>query len=219
MRRIERIWYQRNSPREIKGALRERPDLAAARAQALEAAAKVRAVRAQSYPSISLNGSIGKLYFDNSPKTISTNSAIIGLSVPLFTGFSHQYDILAAHAQQDAAYANAQNVRDLVTLQVWTSYYNFETTDQLVSTSNDLMESATQNHEVAVGRYKAGVGSILDLLTAQAALESARAQQIQARSSWWVALAQLAHDTGTLEASPPSGKGSLQKTDNKGEKK
>jgi outer membrane protein len=200
-------------------ALRERPDLAAARAQALEAAARVRAVRAQGYPSISFNGSLGKLYFDSSPRAVSTNSAIIGLSAPLFTGFSHQYDILAARAQQEAALANAQNVRDLVTLQVWTSYYNFETTDQLVSTSNDLMESAAQNHEVAVGRYKTGVGSILDLLTAQASLESARAQQIQARSSWWVALAQLAHDTGTLEATPSPDKGSVEKNDNKGEKK
>jgi len=50
---------------------------------------------------------------------------------------------------------------------------------------------------VALGRYKEGVGTIIDLLTAQSALAGARSQDIQARSAWFVALAQLAHDTGT----------------------
>jgi outer membrane protein len=54
---------------------------------------------------------------------------------------------------------------------------------------------------VALGRYKAGVGSILDLLSAQSALESARAQRVQATADWYVSLAALARDTGTLTAS------------------
>jgi outer membrane protein TolC len=53
---------------------------------------------------------------------------------------------------------------------------------------------------VATDRYRSGVGSILDVLTAEAALESARAQEIQARTDWFLAVAQLAHDTGTLAA-------------------
>jgi outer membrane protein len=50
---------------------------------------------------------------------------------------------------------------------------------------------------VALGRYKEGVGTIIDLLNAQAALATARSQEILARSGWFVALAQLAYDTGT----------------------
>ena len=48
-------------------------------------------------------------------------------------------------------------------------------------------------------RYKAGVGSVLDLLAAQSALASARAQRVEARLSWSVSLAQLAHDAGVLD--------------------
>ena len=51
---------------------------------------------------------------------------------------------------------------------------------------------------MARGRYEEGVGTILDLLTAQGALADARAQQSQARWSWLVSLAQLAHDVGVL---------------------
>jgi outer membrane protein TolC len=68
-----------------------------------------------------------------------------------------------------------------------------------VSTAEDLLASATQSNEVALGRYKAGVGSVLDLLAAQSALASARAQQVEARLVWSVSLAQLAHDAGVLD--------------------
>ena len=114
-----------------------------------------------------------------------------------------------------AAYANAQNVKDLVTLQVWTSYYGLETADKTVAASDDLLASATENHNVALGRYTSGVGSILDLLTAQAALESARAQQIQARAGWWMAAAQLARDMGTLEITAPAVRESKSKIERK----
>jgi outer membrane protein TolC len=86
------------------------------------------------------------------------------------------------------------------------------TAAQRVHTSRDLLESAGQAAEVTSGRYKSGVGSILDLLTAQRNLALARAQDVQARSDWYQSVAQLAHDTGVLlppsppSAAPPAGK-------------
>jgi outer membrane protein TolC len=68
-----------------------------------------------------------------------------------------------------------------------------------VRTSNDRIASAEQSSEVALGRYRAGVGSVLDLLSAQTALADARAQQVLARLEWNTSLAQLAHDTGMLD--------------------
>ena len=60
---------------------------------------------------------------------------------------------------------------------------------------------AQQSEEVALGRYRAGVGSILDLLAAQTAFANARAQEIRRASRWFLALAQLAHDTGNAPGS------------------
>ena len=68
-------------------------------------------------------------------------------------------------------------------------------------TAQDLIASADQASEVALGRYRAGVGTLLDLLAAQSALASARAQRVDARLSWSVSLAQLAHDAGVLDPS------------------
>ena len=92
----------------------------------------------------------------------------------------------------------AQTLEDQVLLQVWTSYYNLKTSAAQVKTAQDLLASASQSQEVAAGRYKSGVGTILDLLTAQTAYASARAQEAQARANWFLSVAQLAHDTGSL---------------------
>jgi outer membrane protein len=61
-----------------------------------------------------------------------------------------------------------------------------------------LLESAEQSFEVASGRYREGVGTILDTLAAQNALEDARSQDVRSRTLWLLALAQLYHNMGTL---------------------
>ena len=188
----------------LEAAQRLRPDLVAARAEARKAQAHVRKIKAEGYPSIVGSASLGRIYYGSLSTHGDVNSAAVGLSIPVFTGFSHTYDVRQAEADRQAAAARLQSMRQEVVLQVWTSYFNLKTAEQRVLTSQDLLKSATESHDVALGRYKAGVGSILDLLAAQSALEDARAQQVQARAAWFVSLAQLAHDTGTLDISGAS---------------
>ena len=90
-------------------------------------------------------------------------------------------------------------------LSVWTSYQGVRTAVQRVRTARDLLRSAEESAQVAQGRYKEGVGSILDVLTAQSALASSRAQEVQARADWLLAVASLAHDTGSLGPPPSQG--------------
>jgi outer membrane protein TolC len=183
-----------------------RPDLSAARAQALASDAHIKSVKAQGFPAISASGSLGEFYVNNFSMENNTYEAGLSINVPIFTGFSHYYNVIIAKSQADAAHANADNMQDVVTLQIWTSYYNFETAEQMVRTSDDLIKSASQNHDVSLERYKAGVGNIIDLLTAQAALQNARAQQVQARADWWLSALQLAHDAGILGVASSTGK-------------
>jgi outer membrane protein len=184
----------------IATARTQRPDLAAARALVGKADAHIRAVRSDGLPSLSLSATADRTYYNPGVTVSPVNawSASALLTFPLFTGFANTYNL--KQAKEDAAVARAQadTLDQEVVLEVWTSYYAFKTATQLVRTSRDLLASAEQSERVALGRYKEGVGTILDLLTAQAALASARAQEIQARAGWFVAMAQLAHDTGTI---------------------
>lgn len=181
----------------------ERPDLAAAEALADQARAVARRTRAEGYPSLSAAGSLGRTYFDALDRDQPTYSATLRLNVPLFTGFGHQQDVRAADAEARAARARADRVAQGVGLDVWTSYHELKTATQRVATTNELLTSATESHDVAAGRYRAGVGDILDLLQAQTALENARALQVRSRADWYLAVARLARDTGTLTRTSP----------------
>jgi outer membrane protein len=186
----------------LQSAKARRPDLAAARAQVLEAEAHVRSVKAEGFPSLSAAGNLGRVYRDNPDDFSDPYSASLQLRLPLFTGFSHEYDVLQSRADAQLVHDQLADLEQRIVLQVWTSYYEFKTAEQRLKTIEDLLRSATESHAVALGRYKAGVGTILDLLAAQAALEGARAQNVQARADWFISLAQLAHDSGTLMPPP-----------------
>jgi outer membrane protein len=184
----------------IAAAQRERPDLAAARADAAKAQAHIGTVRSEGLPVLRAAATANRIYYysPNSSPFYTNYSGSLLLSFPLFTGFRNSYDTLEAKEQAGAAQAHLESLRQQVILQVWTSYFTLKTAAQRVQTAADLLESARQSQDVALGRYKNGVGSILDLLVAQSALASARAQEIQARSDWFQSVAQLAHDTGVL---------------------
>ncbi len=182
----------------IERAVRERPDLAAARASARAAQARVSVARAQALPSLSVGGNDGRTYFFNNPASGNSYTATLTLQIPLFSGWSQIYNVKAAAAAAQAAAQQARGLEQQVIYQVFNSYYALRTATQRVRTSGDLLGSATQSEQVALGRYRAGAGSLLDLLSAEAALADARAQTIQARFSWYVALAGLAHDAGIL---------------------
>jgi outer membrane protein len=182
----------------IDRAVAARPDLAAARAEASAADARIRKARGDALPSIVTTGSVGRTYIANSTAGGSSYTMGIGLSIPLFEGFALRYTVRAAQAAADAARAQLQGLEQQVAYQVFASYYGLKTATQRERTSAALLASAEESEQVALGQYKEGVGSVLDLLTAQSALADARAQQIDARWSWYIALAQLAHDIGIL---------------------
>jgi outer membrane protein len=182
----------------IDQAVRLRPDLSAAWAQARAAKGRVRSAQGAGLPSLSASGSAGRTLFDKGGTNGDTYAGTLSLQVPLFPGFTHHDNVRQAKAQADAAEARATSLSQQVVYQVFSSYYLLETATQRVRASRDLLRSAQQSEDVALARYRAGAGSALDLLSAQSALADARAQDIEARWGWYTALASLAHDVGVL---------------------
>jgi len=185
----------------IQQAFEKRQDLAALRAQLLKAEAHIKNVKAKGLPSINANANIARTYYKDIDVPGNNYSATLSIKFPLFTGFSQTYDEIKAKAAADEIKEQLNLKMQEVSLQVWSSYYNLKTAEQKIITSKDLLASAEENYRVALDRYKAGVGSILDLLAAQNALENARAQDVRSRTDWFLSLVQLAYDTGSLDIS------------------
>jgi TolC family type I secretion outer membrane protein len=181
----------------INRALAFRPDLAALRADIEGARADVRVARSAMLPALVIGSNIGKTFSDVSTFRGLNYSLQLGIQIPIFN-LARSYAVTAAQEQVIAASARADLLRSQVAQQVYTSYYALQTATQRNKSTETLLVSATRSDEVARARYRAGVGTIVDLITAQTALASARAQASQARWNWGLALAQLAHDVGVL---------------------
>jgi outer membrane protein len=181
----------------ITRAVQQRPELAAQRAFAERAQQRVIQTRSAYLPSIAATSTLGETFFGTSNHA-TPYSAGVALRWPVFTGFRNTYDVRQAELNAQAAREDVRAIEQQIDLEVWSSYYALQTATKRLGTARDLLASAQQSADVAQSRYRAGVGSILDLLTAEAALESARAQEVQARADWFVAVAALSHATGTL---------------------
>ncbi len=182
----------------INRALSTRPDLQATRSMILEARARIKETRSRMLPTLSVSGSVSRIWSGESQGYPTPYSMSLLLQIPVFNGFSQQFDLMQAKAAADSALERTRSDEQEATYQVFSAHSDFLTTVERVKTTNDLIDSARQSEEVALGRYKEGVGSILDLLSAQKSLASARAEQINSQLSWFIALAQLAHDVGIL---------------------
>ena len=184
----------------VKHALENRPDLAAAQATYAAALQRTRLVKSARLPSISASGSAGRnIILSTGGGGGNFYSLGFSLAVPLFNGFSWEYNTREAEALAEVESARTASLAQQVTYQVFAAYEAQRTATQRVRTSAELLASATESAEAALARYKEGVGGLIDLLAAENALADARAQQIQAHLQWYSALVQLAHDAALLD--------------------
>lgn len=200
----ETAFFQREVDFLIREAQRLRPDLLAAEAQVKAAEANAALARAQGLPTVSLGA--GPSWQDVGGSVTRGGNLGLTLNVPLFTGFDRTYRMRAAAAQVDVRAAQRDRLQQQVALDVWKAYQSLTTATQSLQTTADLLNSARQSEQVALGRYKAGVGTVLDLLAAQSALAAARQQRIQAELDWNLYRAALAQSVGALDETLLPGK-------------
>lgn len=183
-------------------AARQRPDLAAALAQRDAAKANVSVARATGLPTINVMAGHD---FLTTTGLQNQNYSVLGLNVtiPIFTGFAVTYGVRQAEAQLEASEVNVEQARLAVSLGVWNAYYALDSANQQLTVTAALGKTAEENEQAALGRYQAGVGTMVDVLTAQSAAATARQTRIQAELGWRVARAQLVLAIGRLTNAQP----------------
>ena len=176
-----------------------RPELLAAKAQEQVAAAKLEATRGSGLPTLNFDANAGHTQVRNVGDS-NQFSALLSLKIPLFAGFADRAAVHQAEAALDSARANSDDLRSQVELQVWQAYQNLRTAAATLDSSAAQLKSAELAAEVANARYKSGLATILDLLSAQTTLANARVQQVQARLDWAAGRTALGHAVGGLKA-------------------
>ena len=186
----------------IETALRQRPDLNASLAQRAASEAAVRQARAASMPTVAFSAGRSMTDLSGYPNQ-AYNMVGIGITIPLFSGYASTYDIRKAQAALEQTEAGVEQTRLTVARDVWAAWQGLQTAVGQLEATATLQSTARENEGVALGRYRAGVGTIIDLLTAQSASANALQQRVSAELAWRVSRAQLVLAMGALPEIAP----------------
>lgn len=192
------------------------PDLLALRAEASAQHPRLRAVRAEIQAlqaqltsvkaagrgrvNLSANGGLASNWGSNGTTTTVRSVPSTGLAVtatiPLFNAKESNAQQAQVMAQASAKEAALDALQREIDTQLWQAHRAVITSAKSVEASERLLSTAMRTYEVAQGRYKAGVGALVDVLTAQSALADGRRQRVAALVDRLTATTQLALATG-----------------------
>ena len=176
-------------------ALRQRPEILQAQSTLQAAQFGVSAAKTTSAPSIAAN--IG----------LATRGASFPPRNDFFSwGFSLSWDpfdsgltagrVKEAQAGVLSARAQLFGAEELVTSDVSQAYLNLRTAEQRITTADAEVANAQESLRLAEGRYRAGIGTFIDVIDAQAALLTAQNNRINAQSAIDQARAAINHALG-----------------------
>jgi outer membrane protein TolC len=187
-------------------ALAARPDLKALKAEVAAQRAEVRSARGRFAPRLSLDVGAGYEWwrFDGTPGgrfTLATPTVDARLSLDwnLFAGFADVERLREAEAERAASEAALAAGSLRAMREAWTAYFDVKTAERKVEFGDSLLAAAQEAFEASLENYRHGLGTLIDLLTAERDLAAARGTAIESHAELLTAAAAL---TFALGAAP-----------------
>lgn len=188
--------------RLIEDALAHRPELGEARAAVTEALAATRVARAGHLPSIKADASLA-LGYDTRSDVAAPWAAGVGLTLPLFQGMRTTNTVRGAQFDEDRARTELAGAVTDIQFEVWAAHTAALDAAAMVEAMAALAEAAGEAVAVAEADYKAGTGTIGEVIDAQARRATARLGLLQARLDRVLAVSRVQRAVGrvlTVEA-------------------
>jgi len=190
----------------IDAAIEQRPDLAARMAQIRAGEAAVEKARANLLPTIGFSGTYGediwRYRIDGGARddVASPNYAyMFNLEWDLFTGFDRLNAIREAEAGRDAARAELATLQLETTAAVWRAYFNYRAARKKYEYAEALLRASQDAYEANLEGYGLGLNTVVELLTGERDLASARYLIVQTRAELLTRSAELAWAAGAME--------------------
>lgn len=174
----------------VKKAYENRPELKALTARRIAAEKAVYLAKTGYYPVLAGSASWSRSG-ERPDSTDNSWNAGVALSIPIFSGFLTKNQVAEAKANLSVFTANEEALRQNVLLEVQQNYLSLNEAEERIVTADLTVRQATENHEIATGRYAAGVGNPIEVTDAEVGLSNAKAAHIQALYDYKVAAASL----------------------------
>ena len=121
---------------------------------------------------------------------------LVTASYPLFDAGGARGGVRVAEAGRDADLNRLEQLRQSVRLDVEQSYYDRGLALERTRLSQVAIQAAQASFDAATARRLAGVGTVLDITTAQVSLTQAQSQYVTAIYDFYIADARLRRATG-----------------------
>lgn len=155
----------------------------------------IKQAEASYLPSVTASGTAG-LFDTGSWPNRQEWSGGLSLVIPVFTGFARKYQVLQAKEAWKGSEMTLQNTKLTSEQAAYDARIQLATALQSVEAARALVKSAQENSDVADGQYKNGLGSMTNVVDAEASLSSAKYQLVSARFAVLTALATWNRTTG-----------------------
>ena len=183
-------------------ALAQHPRLRALRAERDAVQARLNAVRADGRGVVALNGNLGVTRGLGSGGTTDKSlGASLSASIPIFNKAEQQARELQVTAQISARESSITAAEREIELELWRVTQLASSESENVRASRALLSNAETTYAIALGRFKSGVGSMLEMLSTQNALASAVSSATQAEISSLAARIRLSLAAGRMQMS------------------
>ena len=150
-----------------------RPDVVATRLRAEAAAQRINVAKADFYPNVNLTAVLGvqALGIDMLTRSGSDYSSIgPAVSLPIFNGGQLQGAYKESRAEYDAAVAAYEGSITQALNDVADVAASERALNQRLSSSREALAAARQSYQIAQNRYRGGLATYLDVLTAEDSL-------------------------------------------------
>jgi len=182
----------------IAQALQNRPDLASARFSHDAAVRYARAERDLWMPTISAAGAAGLTPAYQVPLSDRYAAAGINVNIPIFNGFLFSARHEEANLRAQATDQGRRDLADRIARDVRTAWLDAGTAYQRLAVTAQLLHQATLALDLAQGRYKLGLSSIVELSQAQLNLTQAQIADTSAKYDFQIQTAVLSYQVGQL---------------------
>jgi len=182
----------------IVQALQTRPDLSSARFSHDAAVRYARAERDLWMPTISAAGAAGLTPAYEIPLTDRYAAAGINVNIPIFNGFLFSARHQEASLRAQAADQGMRDLADRIGRDVRIAWLDAGTAYQRLAVTAQFLHQATLALDLAQGRYKLGLSSIVELSQAQLNLTQAQIADTSAKYDFQIQSAVLAYQIGQL---------------------
>ena len=194
----------------IDRAMKNRPDLAAQALEIRRADDVVKSARSEYLPQAVLQGNAAYTsvwptadYGQLGSTSQATWAAALALEWRLFDGGARKNELAKAQSERRAAQEELREKKDDATREVWTAYISFRTALRKERAAQALLESANASYSSSLDAYKYGVKNLIDVVTAEKQLATARYSSVSARSELFLDAVDLEFVTGNLLRTQP----------------